>query len=216
MTTLLSFNPRILYHKNIDQITSQEYKLQITDTLSNLYIDSPYAKILLNKLIFFNDRIIFMNKDPSPYISITTIYPKIIYPTRNHGFGDVLIIVLPPFYEGSIHSINPLKNEGERNKVLIDKIYKNIPLRKPIDNDTFEKFKIIKKKVHFKIYLVHELLHAYHYLYNTPFENKKEELEPAIIYGLEKYPINHENKKIYITENRIRSDLGLYPRISYN
>ena len=216
-----NFNPKIKYIPNIHSISKEQYKKLIIDIIQALYIESRHATILLNKLASLNDKIIIINKDPSIYVSTNCIYPKIIYPERNHGYGDNIIIVIPPSYEGFIDSVEPLidynnsDSDGE-NKSLIHQLHNGIPLKKKIDNNTLNKFKIIKRQQYCKIYFAHELLHAYHYFYNTFNENTNYLEEAAVIYGLEGYTILHNDKEIYITENIIRGDYGYYPRISHN
>ena len=213
------FNPKIKYITHVHSISKEEYTKLINDIIQALYIESRHAAILLNKLAPFNDRIIIINKDPSIYVSTTCIYPKIIYPERNHGYGDNIIIVIPPSYEGFVDSVEPLidyNNSNEENKSLIHQLHNYIPLQKIIDSNTLNKFKIIKRPQYCKIYFAHELLHAYHYFYNTFNENTNNLQEHVIIYGLEGYTIVHNNKEIYITENIIRGDYGYYPRISHN
>jgi len=214
-----NFNPKIKYIPNIHSISKEQYKKIIINIIQALYIESRYAAILLNKLAPLNDRIIIINKDPSIYVSTTYIYPKIIYPERNHGYGDNIIIVIPPSYEGFIDSVEPLidyNNSDGENKSLIHQLHNCIPLKKEIDNNTLNKFKIIKRQQYCKIYFAHELLHAYHYFYNTFNDMNKHLEEAAVIYGLENFTIKHKNRRIYITENIIRGDYGYYPRISHN
>ena len=212
------FNPRIKFVEHIDSLSSQEYKDIITNTIDELYSESQNAAILMNKLRLFNNNIVITNKDPSPFAT-NVIYPKIIYPERGHTYGNKVVIVIPINYNGFIDSVEPLvdyNNSNIENKSLIYNLHTNKPLKKEIDYDTLIKFKIIKKLQHFKIYFAHELIHAYHYFYRTFNDMNKHLEEAAVIYGLENFSIKHKNKKIYITENIIRSDYGFYPRISHN
>ena len=212
------FNPRIEFINNTSSLSSQEYKQIITSTINELCTESQNAAILMNKLRLFNNNIVITNKDPSPFAT-NVIYPKIIYPERGHTYDNKVVIVIPINYNGFIDSVEPLvdyNNSNIENKSLIYNLHTNKPLKKEIDYNTLIKFKIIKKLQHFKIYFAHELIHAYHYFYRTFNDMNKHLEEAAVIYGLENFSIKHKNKKIYITENIIRSDYGFYPRISHN
>ena len=220
---MTKFNPRIIHVPNVDFSTKQQYTKVIKEAIDELYIESRHAAILLKLLSNYNQRIIITNKDPSPFVSSSCIYPKVIYPEREHIYGDCIVVVIPPNYTGHIDSVKPLhdyNNSNDTNKTLIWKLHNCIPLRKEIDNDTLISLKIIKMPQHFKIYFAHELIHAYHYFYQTFNDSNNEIEEAAVIYGIENITISYyENqnlKQVYITENVIRRDYGYSPRISHN
>lgn len=220
---MATFNPKIIHVPNIDHSTKKKYTNLIRQAISELYIESRHAAILFKILSSYNERIIITNKDPSPFVSSSCIYPKVIYPEREHTYRNCVVIVIPPNYNGHIDSVKPLEdynNSNDVNATLIFKLHNCIPLEKEIDYDTLISLRIIKRSQHFKIYFAHELLHAYHYFNNT-FDGSNQEIEEsAVIYGIENIKIsyydNHNLKEVYITENIIRSDYGYYPRISHN
>ena len=128
------FNPRIKFVEHIDSLSSQKYKDIITNTIDELYSESQNAAILMNKLRLFNDKIVIINKDPSPFAT-NVIYPKIIYPERGHTYGNKAVIVIPINYNGFIDSVEPLvdyNNSNIENKSLIYNLHTNKPLKKKL------------------------------------------------------------------------------------
>ncbi len=202
-------------------------------TFCNKLAEKPVGNILGSKLVEFienGNQIIIANND---YPISHTIFPKIRYINKQ----TVLIVIPSVPYFTSNYTINRkllediedidsdednqinINHDDQTSKVLTH--YKNIsecrPTNKLSDKDAYEyKFLIGVEPVPPFIHFAHELVHCLRFFSKFNSEDRHE--EDATIYGLKTNVLNYKinGKTIYITENTIRREWGLNPRVNHD
>jgi hypothetical protein len=197
-------------------------------TFCSKLAEKPVGNILESKLLEFIEKgyqIIIANND---YPISRTIFPKIRYVNKT----TVLIVIPSVPYFTSNYTINRklLEDIGQSDINENDQVdninrvlnhYVNIceclPTNKLSDKDAYEyKFLIGVEPVPPFIHFAHELVHCLRFFSKFNTEDCNE--EDATIYGLKTNVLNYKTngKTVYITENTIRREWGLNPRVNHD
>ena len=179
----------------------------------NKLAEKPVGKLLSDKLIeFINSgyKITIKNCD---FPHNVTIYPKIKFIDKQ----NILIVIPSVPYFTSIDTIDTslckdINNSFFKNLLNVTK-YNPSKYKLDLSNYTFL---LSKDKQSGFINLAHELIHCLRFWQGIIFDDTIE--EDDTIYGIigSVLSYNLNNKVIYITENTIRQEWGMKPRVSHD
>ena len=216
----------IEYNSSYGKFSSQEWRSMINNALKTIKktelgnllvseINKQCRKPGINVTICSNPRY------PTSYH-----YPKITY----HGGKNDIHIIIPPYpYISKVETIEkemlPSYLIEDCDDIIIkylSSICNGIDVSKKIikspeilnnSNKTIKKidpFRVYEIQK-FEVILMHEMIHALRYIMNV---NSSEVEEEGTIFGVEGNTLTIDGKRI--TENTIRSEMGLNMRINHN
>jgi hypothetical protein len=203
-----SFRP---IHTEIVNLNENEWINFIKNNIIKIN-SKPIGNLLIKKLYNFlinHKSITFLNFDKDSII----VYPKIKFIDDNNIF---IIIPNTPYFQ-EIETIDYRLCE-DVDDVFFNNLL-NVTRHSPSEfrlNLFDYKFLIENTNCNSFITLAHELIHCLRFFENIFLNNTLEEDNTIYgIYGNVLY-YNSNNKNIYITENSIRNEWGLLPRVSHN
>lgn len=210
----LNYNPIHVY--DLVNLNQEEW-IQMIKYFCEKLAERKNGRILVDKLIQFIDRGFNITVSNNDFKFNSTIYPKIRYD------GNNVFIVIPsvPYFT----SVQVIDKElvSESDIVFIqnlERITMGFPSNVKLDFDDKDKHYDYNFLVSWEIMsgflgFAHELIHTVRYFENYDIDGRYE--EDNTIYGYDRvlsYVINGE--VVYMTENSIRMDWDIKPRVSHD
>lgn len=211
LSKYIQINYQPVYSRFVN-LDSKEWTQMIKLFIDKL-AEKPIGKILSDKLLTYIKRgysIIIQNHD---FPENRTVFPKIKY----IGSNRVLIVIPSVPYFTTIDTVEPGLCED-----VPDKFFSNLsgaicykPVKDKIIFDNYS-FLLSQGKQTGFISLAHELIHCLRKWEGINSEDFIE--EDNTIYGIlgSVLTYNYEQTKIYITENTIRQEWGMCPRVTHD
>lgn len=203
------------FDTHLIHLKEDEWRMMIQNFCVKL-AEKPIGKLLLNKLTqFISNRyhIKFANYDTE--FESSYIYPKIIYIGPKH-----VVIVIPsvPYFvnvDVLNESVLQLSTDHNLHQVINCKpTYSKLDLSFTYNKN--QKSWFLSERLPQFIGFAHELVHCLRHFEGIDTNHLDE--EERTIYGISYNTLSYEmdGQRVYVTENSIRKDFGLKPRISHS